>query len=77
VYVTIDQKLSWLIQTDYHKGLNDVAGKTWDCNPSILRWMYTNLITPLLRMGLISTIRPDKVLLGIPLAKYKDSHAYA
>lgn len=47
----------------------NLAEKSQDCNSSILRLVYTTL-DPLLCMGsLLGTIKPDKVLLGIPLSK--------
>jgi len=29
----------------------NIAEKTWGCNPSILRWMYTMIVRPMITYG--------------------------
>ena len=59
--LTLDSKLLW----NRHVGKNvskaksslmvcrNLAGKTWGCNPSILRWMYTMLVRPMITYGAV------------------------
>jgi len=57
--ITLDHKLLWNrhIQETASKDTSalmvcrSLAGKTWGCNPSILRWMYTSMIRPIITYG--------------------------
>lgn len=76
--ITVDHKLLWKrhFQETVSKATmicRSLTGNTWGCNPSILRWTYTTMIRLIITyMGrLLGAIKPDKVLLGLPLAKYK------
>jgi len=31
----------------------NIAGKTWGCNPSILRWMYAMIVRPMITYGAV------------------------
>lgn len=67
--VILDSKLLWkrhmeVVVNKATRALmvcRSLAGKTWGCNPSILRWMYTMMVRPIITYGAVAWARRSQL----------------
>jgi len=67
--LTLDLKLIWnrhveKIASKARSSLmvyRNIAGKTWGCNPSILRWMSTMIVRPMITYGAVVWYRKTEL----------------
>ncbi len=75
---TLDSTLRWKQHVDLTlakatKALmvcNRLAGKSWGCNPRIIRWLYTMIVRPIITYGAVAWVsKASQTSVGLQLSK--------